>query len=1049
MALKFDGKVVVVTGAGGGLGREYAVLFAERGASVVDSVEEGEKIIKTAIDNFGRVDILINNAGILRDKAFVNMTPDEFDLIHRVHLRGSFLVTKAAWPYFRKQGYGKVIMTASGAGIYGNFGQANYGSAKLALLGLSNTLAIEGKKYNISCNTIVPLAGSRLTEDIFPPEVFEKLKPSFVSPVVVWLCHDTCPETGGVFEAAGGYVGKYQWYRSGGKAFIGDDLITPEKVRDSWSQITDMSTAQPMASIHDQTKSLIEVLSGQAPSRPVASTAPPVDDPTVFVYNPDTVILYALAVGLSTQEKDHLKFLYEGAEDFSVLPSFGVIPAMPAVFGSVAQHEETRKLNIDPTKVTLGVHFVTLFLKEVSCFNESCFLPVSLLGHSVSFMSDTFDQHGERVIHSQWSTFFVGSGNFGGKRTTDKARPLATIPNRKPDAVIEEKTSINQAALYRLCGFPQPIMHGLCSFGYATRHVLKQYAGNDVRRFKSIKARFTGPVVPGQSIRTEMWKDGNRIIFQCSVPESNKQIISGGCVELHDVAQPPPAAPQPPLGASLESEMELKSDLVFAGMEARVEDMPELASKVKAIYEYNILLKGKPAAVWSILHCTLCSCLLTCNYPRTFSMPFFLLLQAFMTGKLKVKGNLLLMQRLRELLKPPKDSAPPKPASAPAVSSSVALKSDAIFESLEKKIANNPDLASSVQTIFQWDIKKDGQLIKQYTLDLKNGKGAVYLGTPKQGKPDCTFIMEDEILHSIFTGKLDAQRAFMTGKMKITGNVLASQKLQELWEQDKEENPEDELAAIVQSAKDNEAAAAAAAGADGERPPPPNEPPNTIKSDFIFGIFIEYQKQEPQIASIVKTGPPKGIKADVAITIDDEDVIQLMLGKLNPQKAFMTGRLKIRGNIMLTQRFNLLWQEILKSGRVVELKLMSPLLSDGKPLSKELWSDCAFFVLTKKLAHLPDLAPKVQAIYEWRILKDGKEASKWTLDLKNGIGAVYRGSPRDTPSDCTVTMDDDIFANLVAGRVTPQVAFSKFVKVEGKKELADKLHPLFLSASKL
>lgn len=1153
MALKFDGKVVVVTGAGGGLGREYALLFAERGASVVvndlggsrsgegksssaadkvvedikakggravadyNSVEEGDKIIKTAIDNFGRVDILINNAGILRDKAFVNMTPDEFDLIHRVHLRGSFLVTKAAWPYFRKQGYGKVIMTASGAGIYGNFGQANYGSAKLALLGLSNTLAIEGKKYNIACNTIVPLAGSRLTEDIFPPEVFEKLKPSFVSPVVVWLCHDSCPETGGVFEAAGGYVGKYQWYRSAGKAFIGEDLITPEKVRDSWSQITDMSTAQPMASIHDQTKSLIEVLSGQAPSRPVVSTAPPVDDPSVFVYNPDTVILYALAVGLSTQDKDHLKFLYEGAEDFSVLPSFGVIPAMPAVFGCVAQHEETRKLNIDPTKMLHGEQYLEL-LRPIapSGVLKTEVRVVDVLdkgsGAVVIADADTFDEHGERVIHTQWSTFFVGSGNFGGKRTTDKARPLANIPNRKPDAVVEEKTSINQAALYRLCGdknplhidpmfsaaggFPQPIMHGLCSFGYATRHILKQYADNDVRKFKSIKARFTGPVVPGQSIRTEMWKDGNRIIFQCSVPESKKQIISGGCVELHDVAQPPPAAPQAPLGSSMESDMELKTDLVFAGMEARVEDMPELASKVKAIYEYNILVKGKPAAVWTLdlkngkgavykgpPKDGKANCVITIEDEDMFNMAVGQLdpQRAFMTGKLKVKGNLLLMQRLRELLKPPKDSAPTNPAStasAPTALSSAPLKSDAIFVSLEKKIANNPDLAASVQTIFQWDIKKDGQLVKQYTLDLKNGKGDVYLGTPKQGKPDCTFIMEDEILHSIFSGKLDAQRAFMTGKMKITGNVLASQKLQDLWEQDKEENPEDELAAIVQSAKDNEAAAAAAAGVDGERPPPPNEPPNTIKSDFIFGIFIEYQKQEPQIASIVKTifhwiilkdgkkatewtvdlkngkgdlykGPPKGIKADVAITIDDEDVIQLMLGKLNPQKAFMTGRLKIRGNIMLTQRFNLLWQEILKSGRVVELKLMSPLLSDGTPLSKELWSDCAFFVLTKKLAHLPDLAPKVQAIYEWRILKDGKEASKWTLDLKNGIGAVYRGSPKDKPADCAVIMDDDIFANLVAGRVTPQVAFSKYVKVEGKKELADKLHPLFLSASKL
>lgn len=1142
MALRFDGKVVVVTGAGGGLGREYALLFANRGAAVVvndlggsrsgegksssaadkvvdeikaqggravadyNSVEEGDKIIKTAIDNFGRVDILINNAGILRDKAFVNMTPEEFDLIHRVHLRGSFLVTKAAWPYFRKQGYGKVIMTASGAGIYGNFGQANYASAKLALLGLSNTLAIEGKKYNIACNTIVPLAASRLTEDIFPPEVFDKLRPSFVSPVVVWLCHEDCPDTGGVFEAAGGYVGKYQWHRSVGKAFLGDDAFTPEKVRDSWSQITDMTGSQPMASIHDQTKSLIEILSGQTPARPVVSTAGPVDDPSVFVYNADTVILYALAVGLSTQDKDHLKFLYEGDEDFCVLPSFGVIPAMPAVFGCVAQHEETRRLNIDPAKMLHGEQYLELLrpippagrlrtdVRVVDVLDKGS-------GAVVIADADTFDEHGERIIHTQWSTFFVGSGNFGGKRTSDKARPLASIPGRRPDAVVEERTSINQAALYRLCGdknplhidpmfsaaggFPQPIMHGLCSFGYATRHVLKQYANNDVRRFKSIKARFTGPVVPGQSIRTEMWKEGSRIVFQCSVPESNKQIISGGCVELHEAVSPPVvSAPQPPLGSSLELDAELKTDLVFAGMQSRVEDMPELASKVKAIYEYNILLKGKPAAVWTLDLKNgkgavykgqpkegKANCVITIEDDDMFNMAVGQLdpQRAFMTGKLKVKGNLLLMQRLRELLKPPKESAPAKPAAPAANLSSVVLKSDAIFESLEKKIANNPDLPETVKTVFQWDIKLDGQLVRQFTLDLKNGKGAVYQGTPKIGRPDCTFIMEDDVLHSIFTGKLDAQRAFMTGKMKITGNVLASQKLQDLWEQDKEESPEDELAAIVQSAKESEAAA--------DRPPLPSEPPNTIKSDFIFGIFIEYQKQEPQIASLVKTifhwiilkdgkkatewtvdlkngngdlykGPPKGIKADVTITIDDEDVIQLMLGKLNPQKAFMTGRLKIRGNIMLTQRFNQLWQEILKSGRVLELKLMSPLLSDGKPLSPELWSDCAFFVLTKKLAHQPDLAPKVQAVYEWRIRKDGKEASKWTLDLKNGVGAVYRGSPKE-PASCVVIMDDDIFAHLVAGRVTPEVAFSKFVTVEGKKDLANALYPLFRPASKL
>ncbi|XP_029844734.2 peroxisomal multifunctional enzyme type 2 [Ixodes scapularis] len=1143
MALRFDGKVVLVTGAGGGLGRDYALLFAERGASVVvndlggsrsgegqsssaadkvveeikakggkavadyNSVEEGDKVVKTAIDNFGRIDILVNNAGILRDKAFVNMTPEEWDLIHRVHLRGSFLVTRAAWPYFRKQGYGKVIMTASGAGIFGNFGQANYGSAKLGLLGLSNTLAIEGKKYNISVNTIVPLAGSRLTEDVFPPEVFQQLQPSFVSPVVVWLCHESCPESGGVFEAAGGFVGRYQWHRSKGKAFLKGDTMTPEKVRDSWDQITDMKGARAMASVHDQTKSLIEVLSGQTPPDEEASARSEAGahDPSLFTYSADTAILYALSVGVSTEEKDHLRFLFEGSEGFSVLPSFGVLPAMAAVFGSPALHQETQRLNVDPTRMLHGEQYLELFRPiPPSGVLKTDVRVVDVLDKGSGALliadADTFDEHGERLLYTQWSVFFVGSGNFGGKRSTDKARPLPAMPSRKPDAVAVEKTSVDQAALYRLCGdknplhidpsfsaaggFPKPILHGLCSFGYATRHVLRQYAGNDVRRFKSIQARFTGPVVPGQSIRTEMWKEGNRVLFQCSVPESKKQIISGGCVELHEAVPASPAASPEPMPAV--DDVELKTDLVFAGMAARVEDMPHLASKVKAVYEYNILVKGKPAAVWTLdlkneqgavykgsPKTGKANCIITIEDDDMFNMAVGQLdpQRAFMTGRLKVKGNLMLMQKLRELLKPPSDPAPPKQPAQPAAPAQQQqpLKSDVIFSSMEKKIAKNPDLASSVKTVFQWDIKKDGQLVKQHTLDLKNGHGAVYSGTPKQGKADCTFVMEDDILHDIYTGKLDAQRAFMTGKMKITGNVLASQKLQDLWEQDKEEeDPGQELADLV----------GASSQGDDDRPPLPSEPPNTIKSDFIFGIFTEYQKHEPQIANLVKTiyhwiilkdgkkatewtvdlktgsgdlykGPPKGIKADVTITIDDEDVIQLMLGKLNPQKAFMQGRLKIRGNIMLTQRFNQLWQEILKSGRVLELKLMSPLLSDGQPLSPDLWSDCAFFLLTKKLAHLPELAPRVQAVYEWRILKGGTQASLWTLDLKNGVGAVYRGGAKDGPADCTISMDDDIFAHLVAGRITPQLAFSKFVKVEGNQALADKVHPLFLTQAKL
>src|SRR3712207_1292221 len=234
--LRFDGKVAIVTGAGNGLGRSHALLLASRGAKVVvndlggsstgggrgseaadkvvaeikaaggeavanyDSVEDGGKIVQTALDTWKRLDIVINNAGILRDTSFQKMTEQDWELIYRVHVLGAFRVTQAAWPHLREAGYGRIIFTASAAGIYGNFGQANYSMAKLGLAGFANTLAIEGAKKNILVNTIAPVAGSRMTETILPKEVVDALKPEYVSPLVAWLCHESCEERGGLFE---------------------------------------------------------------------------------------------------------------------------------------------------------------------------------------------------------------------------------------------------------------------------------------------------------------------------------------------------------------------------------------------------------------------------------------------------------------------------------------------------------------------------------------------------------------------------------------------------------------------------------------------------------------------------------------------------------------------------------------------------------------------------------------------------------------------------------------------------------------------------------
>lgn len=290
MTIRYDNRVAVVTGAGAGLGRNHALYLASRGARVVvndlggavdgtggstgaaeqvvqeikasggeavanaDSVASPDgaaKIIQSALDHFGGIDILINNAGNLRDKSFSKLEPADFDAVVDVHLSGSAYCTLAAWNHMKDANYGRIVMTTSAAGLFGNFGQGNYAAAKLGVVGMMNALKHEGLKYNINVNTVAPMALTRMTEDIMSDKIKPLVKPEYVTPVVAWFCAEENTVSGDVVEAGAGYYSKVHIVEGKGVVLGGGEVPTPEQIQANYDAIADMSEAQPYNSAND------------------------------------------------------------------------------------------------------------------------------------------------------------------------------------------------------------------------------------------------------------------------------------------------------------------------------------------------------------------------------------------------------------------------------------------------------------------------------------------------------------------------------------------------------------------------------------------------------------------------------------------------------------------------------------------------------------------------------------------------------------------------------------------------------------------------------
>ncbi|MCK6592889.1 MAG: SDR family NAD(P)-dependent oxidoreductase, partial [Polyangiaceae bacterium] len=588
--------------------------------------------------------------------------------------------------------------TASAAGIYGNFGQANYSMAKLGLVGLSNTLAIEGKKRNVLVNTIAPIAGSRLTETVLPKELIDALRPEYVSPLVAYLCHESCSDTGGLYEVGGGFFSKLRWQRTEGELLAIGQAIEPEEVAASWGKITNFDKATFPGDITQSMQPVLSNLNNKKKSRGGnqfidVDKALGYEFPSLqSSYTDKDLALYGLAVGAGTDPLDtkELRHVYElHPEGFRPLPTYGVVPVIGAVLEMAAQGKQAPGLNYGFERILHGEQFMEV-KRELP--------PHAKLTHKVRIKDiwdkgknavvvvegRSFDESGEEVVYNEIGMVVRGAGGWGGERGpgSDANAP----PDRAPDAVVEQKTHENQALIYRLTGdwnplhadpgfaqnfgFPRPILHGMCTFGYAARAVIKAFAGGDSRLFKNIRVRFAESVFPGETLVTEMWKESDsKIILRSRVKERDKVILSNASVEL---------------------------------------------------------FKEVPAA--------------------------------------KPAGS--------KTAAAPASSAPATaPSAAPAQASFEPASGD-IFSGVAFYVESHPELVQSIQTVFQFKLTGPDSV---WTIDLKNGKGSVTAAPATS--PDVTLELADADFLGMSQGKLNPQKLYFAGKLKISGNVMASQKL--------------------------------------------------------------------------------------------------------------------------------------------------------------------------------------------------------------------------------------------------------------------------------
>ncbi|MCC6749086.1 MAG: SDR family NAD(P)-dependent oxidoreductase [Deltaproteobacteria bacterium] len=974
--LRFDDKVAVITGAGNGLGRSHALMFAARGAKVVvndlgggftgggkgseaadrvvaeikaaggqavpnyDSVEDGANIIKTAIDAFGRVDIVVNNAGILRDVSFQKMTPEDWDLIYRVHVLGAYRVTHAAWNLMRDQGYGRIIMTASAAGIYGNFGQANYSMAKLGVVGFGSTLALEGGRRNVHVNSIAPLAGSRMTETVLPKELLDALKPEYVTPLVMWLCHESCEENGGLFEVGGGFFGKLRWERAEGLMLRTGRNITVEDVKRAWPKITGFDKVTHPANVAESLQPILT--NAQAGPSKGGNEFIDVDAALGYEfpevsssYKEQEAAFYALAVGAAANPLDEkeLPLVYEmHGKGFKVLPTFGVIPALSTIMEQAKKGVTAPGLNYGFDRILHGEQFTQVMRplpSKATLKHRVKIKDIYDKGKNAVVVTEikSFDEDGEELVRNELTAVVRGAGGWGGDRGPSND---VAYPERAPDAKFEAKIPENQALLYRLTGdwnplhadpsfakafgFEKPILHGLCTYGFAARQAITAFCDGDPSLFKSIRVRFADSVFPGETLVTELWKESkNRILARCKVKDRDKVVLTNAVIELYD-------------------------------------EVPKKKEKAKA-------------------------------------------------------------------------AAAPQ-AGAPAASAEPA--SADVFTAIGGYLKANPDMAGKVQTVFQFKLSNPDSL---YTLDLKNGSGSCTVG--ETAKSECTLELSDADFMDMCTGKADPNKLYFGGKLKISGNVMASQKLTFLQKIDP---------AMVMAAAKARVASGGGGAATGATAAAPASDKLTSADVFAairdyvqknaetvkaIGVVFQFRLTSPESVWTVdlKQGAVdagEAAKSECTLELSDENFMAMTSGKADPQKLYFGGQLKISGNVMASQKLSFLQKIDVNQAKAAITAARASGAGQAAaattgPKKAEKVAGLVFEKLATRLAAKPDLAAEVGAVVCFKV--DGQA---WTVDFKQK-GTMKSGA--DATAETTVTMDDESLGQVAKGEQTLQALF--------------------------